>query len=107
MGTQLTTLAGWVIHVTIIIRNYLQLASDDCGKVIQLKHIHTLTHSQIPSTFSRSASTSLSTQVQVENESSNFHLSVRTNSSGELKFEISLNREPQSRTCHREFSSTQ
>ena len=44
---------------------------------------------------------------RVESGSSNFLFSVNTNSSGEWTFQISLNREPQSQTCHCEFSSTQ
>ena len=58
-------------HVCV---NYLHVASHDYQEVIQHihTHIHTLTHSQNRSIFSRSTPTSLSTRIEVENESSKY-----------------------------------
>ena len=69
-ATENTSRLGYK-HVCI---NYLHAASHDYQEVIQHTHTHTHphTHSLVPF-FSHSAPTSLSTQIQVENESSNIH----------------------------------
>ena len=55
--------------------NYLHVASHDYQyqEVIQDTHTHPLTHSQTRSIFSRSTPTSLSTWIQVENESPKYY----------------------------------
>ena len=63
-------------HVCV---NYLYVASHDYQYQEMIQHIHThtsthsLTHSQNRSIFSRSTPTSLSTRIQVENESSKYY----------------------------------
>ena len=55
--------------------NYLHVASRDHQEVIQHTHTHTATHSlthKIVLFFSRSTPISLSTRIQVENESSKY-----------------------------------
>ena len=59
-------------HVCV---HYLHVASHDYQyqEVIQHTYTHLLTHSQNHSIFSRLTPTSLSTQIQVENESSKYY----------------------------------